>query len=262
MKPPSNRPERRHQPRSAYGDLCGRPTTGKKLAEDRVDGPKWRLPRGKRFWDLTESERDAVNKLFGHEGLLKTILAAQEGAKAQPFIEDAAYWVKGCSSLGLLRFAVLLRTEQKHGSQWRLIDIKEAVGAKAPAVPVARLDRDHAGRVVTAAKVLAPGLGSRMVARSFLEKSVFIRELLPQDLKLEIATLTPDEAAKASRYLAMILGQAHAAQMPTGDRPTWLRELARGRNAQINAPTWLWRSVVASFRRQRSAQPSRTRAST
>ena len=45
---------------------------------------------------------------------------------------DAAYWVKGCSSLGRLRYAVLVGVGKKKDRQYRLLDIKEATHAAAP----------------------------------------------------------------------------------------------------------------------------------
>ncbi|MGC8068882.1 DUF2252 family protein, partial [Salmonella enterica] len=46
---------------------------------------------------------------------------------------DTAYWMKGCSSLGLLRFAVLLDVNEQasESSDLCLFDIKEAVTAAA-----------------------------------------------------------------------------------------------------------------------------------
>ena len=65
-------------------------------------------------------------------------------------------------------------------------------------------------RVVTGARHLSPALGERMIAARLLDKPVFLRELLPQDLKLEIPQLTREEAMKAARYLAIVVGGAHA----------------------------------------------------
>jgi uncharacterized protein (DUF2252 family) len=62
---------------------------------------------------------------------------------------DAAYWVKGCSSLGRLRYAALLRIGAGKGSSLCLIDIKEGVAAAAPRASRARTPRDNAVRVVT-----------------------------------------------------------------------------------------------------------------
>ena len=52
-----------------------------------------------------------------------------------------------------------------------------------------------------------------MAAERLLERSVFIRELLPQDLKLEIDQLTRADAMKAAHFLAAVVGKAHARQM-------------------------------------------------
>jgi hypothetical protein len=43
-----------------------------------------------------------------------------------------------------------------------------------------------------------------MLAATFLDRSVFMRELLPEDLKLEVDKISRDEALKAARYLAMV----------------------------------------------------------
>ena len=72
---------------------------------------------------------------------------------------------------------------------------------------------DNAQRVVAGARALSPFLGSRMLAAHLLEKSVFIRELLPQDLKLEIERLRRDEALGVAEFLALVVGRAHARQM-------------------------------------------------
>lgn len=82
---------------------------------------------------------------------------------------DSAYWVKGCSSLGLMRYAVLLGVGDKDDQEYCLIDIKEAVGAAAPRAPRAKMPRDNGRRVVEGARHLSPGLGERMVATRFLD---------------------------------------------------------------------------------------------
>ena len=60
--------------------------------------------------------------------------AAQDADEADVDVLDAAYWVKGCSSLGRLRYAVLLDIDggAVEGDDLCLIDIKEAVKAAAP----------------------------------------------------------------------------------------------------------------------------------
>jgi len=67
------------------------------------------------------------------------------------------------------------------------------------------MPKDNGKRVVAGARRLSPALGDRMMAAKVLGRSVVLRELMPQDLKLEIDRPSRDEA---------------------------------------DAPSWLWSSVV------------------
>lgn len=73
---------------------------------------------------------------------------------------------------------------------------------------------------------------------------MFVRELMPQDLKLEVDQFTTEQATKAAHYLAFVVGKAHARQLGAEDRRLWQAELSRSRTAKIDAPSWLWESVV------------------
>ena len=159
-------------------------------------------------------------------------------------VVDAAYWMKGCSSLGRLRYAVLMGVGKKKERQFCLVDIKEAVKAAAPAAKNAEMPRDFAKRVVTGACALSPFLGERMLAAKFLSRPVVLRELMPQDLKLEMDQLTREEAVASARYLAGVVGKAHARQMDAATRRRWMAELGRNRSKSLDAPGWLWSSVV------------------
>ena len=106
------------------------------------------------------------------------------------------------------------------------------------------MPQDNAMRVVEGARNLAPNLGERMAASRLLDRSVFLREVLPQDLKLEIKRLTCDEAMIAARFLGAVVGKAHAAQMDEVTRTSWHRELQRNHTKTLDAPSWLWSSVV------------------
>jgi hypothetical protein len=116
---------------------------------------------------------------------------------------DAAYWRKGCSSLGRLRFAVLIAAGRGKSECHCLIDVKEATATAAPRSQTAEMPRDNAERVVASVLHMSPFLGGRMLAARILEKPVFIRELLPQNLKLEIETLSRDEAMNVAEFLPM-----------------------------------------------------------
>jgi len=68
--------------------------------------------------------------------------------------------------------------------------------------------------------------------------------LLPQDLIFGIEHLTPEEAMKVAKFLAAVIGKAHARQMDVKTRQAWQSTLASHRSKQIDAPSWLWSSVV------------------
>ncbi len=218
----------------------------KHLARERIEDVKPNIPLGKRFWSLTSQEREQIEDLFGQErtrALVTGLLHRQDGDKVK--VHDAAYWMKGCSSLGRLRFAVLLGVKnRKNGEQLCLMDIKEATPAAAPRKPDAVMPADHAERVVEGARQLSPYLGERMLAARLLRRPVVVRELMPQDLKLEIDQLTREEATKAARFLAAVVGKAHARQMDARARRSWRAEVGRNHSKSLEAPSWLWTSVV------------------
>ena len=106
------------------------------------------------------------------------------------------------------------------------------------------MPRDNGKRVVEGAKHLSPALGERMIAAKLLRRSVVLRELMPQDLKLEIDQLSCAEAVDSARYLAEVVGNAHARQMDAATRKDFAASFKVRRSAQLDAPTWLWSSVV------------------
>ena len=83
-----------------------------------------------------------------------------------------------------------------------------------------------------------------MLPARLFERGVVLRELRPQDLKLEIDQLTRGEAMKAARYLAGVVGKAHARQMDAATRNAFRRGLHSQESKRLNAPSWLWASVV------------------
>lgn len=126
---------------------------------------------------------------------------------------DAAYWMKGCSSLGRLRYPALVGVGRNKHREYPLLDIKEATAAAAPRSPRAKVYKDHAERVVEGACHLSPYLGKRMIAANLKDKSVIVRELRPQDMKFELEHLTQDQAIKTARLMAGVVGRAHGRQL-------------------------------------------------
>jgi uncharacterized protein (DUF2252 family) len=216
--------------------------TWKHLAKERIVNTQPNIPLGKKFWPLSKSEKNGIKQLFEKRKMLElvtTLKSRDDDAKIE--VLDAAYWVKGCSSLGLLRYAVLLSVG---GDDYCFLDIKQAVRAVAPRYQHVSIPRDNAGRVVEGALQISPALGERMIAERFLEHGVFIRELMPQDLKLELDQMSIEEAIHMSRYLAYVVGCAHARQMDDGTRKNWRSELKLNRSKSLATPAWLWKSVV------------------
>jgi uncharacterized protein (DUF2252 family) len=221
--------------------------TWKHLARERLEDVTPTIPLGKRFWPLSAAEKREIARLFKTDDVRKLVTALQSRDDDAPIaLLDAAYWMKGCSSLGRLRFAVLIGVggTSRKARDFCLIDIKEAAPAVAPRYAKSRMPRDNGERIVTGARALSPFLGERMLASRFLDRAVFLRELLPQDLKLEIDQLTRDEAVKAARFLANVVGRAHASQMDAATSRSWHGELQRNRSKTLDAPSWLWSSIV------------------
>ncbi len=215
------------------------------LAEERIENVSPTIPLGKRFWPISPEEREEIEELFQDPAVADKVTALENREKGERLrVLDAAYWVKGCSSLGRLRYAVLLGIGKKSLSKHCLIDLKEATAAAAP-----RTERDpdqnHAERVVTGACHLSPFLGERMLAVKLRRRPVVLRELMPQDLKLELDQLTQGQAVAAGRYLATVVGKAHGRQMDPQTRKGWLKDLQKNRTKSLDAPSWLWSSVIA-----------------
>jgi uncharacterized protein (DUF2252 family) len=217
------------------------------LARERLEDEAPTIPLGRKFWPLAKDERKALRGLFETPEVAHEILAFEHHDDDRTVrMIDGAYWLKGCSSLGLLRYAVLIEISNSKGRpDYALVDIKEATAPVAPAYADARMPEDPAQRVQAAALALSPHLGERMIPVRMLDRSLFIRELAPQDLKLEIEQFSEKQAAKAARYLAFVVGKAHARQMDQATREAWRLQLDADRRSAIDAPSWLWESVVS-----------------
>jgi uncharacterized protein (DUF2252 family) len=225
----------------------------KHLAKERLADVKPAIPLGRKFWALEAKERAAIEALVGESPIRRMILSLNDRDDDDPLtLVDAAYWMKGCSSLGTLRYAALVAIGEPETGTLALIDLKEAVPPIAPAAPGARMPRDHARRVVAGARALSPNLGKRMHAARLLGKPVVVRELMPQDLKLEIDQFSRGEAIKAARYLANVVGRAHARQMDGPTRDAWCATLRDYHGGGLDAPSWLWNGVVDLMARHES----------
>src|ERR1700744_4069558 len=110
------------KPREAQGDIRGvhdimqsaLRRRWKNLAQDRIEDTTPVIPRGSKFWDLTKAERGQLDALIESDDVRALVTALRERDNdAKIRLLDAAYWVKGCSSLGRLRYAALVRVGGK-----------------------------------------------------------------------------------------------------------------------------------------------------
>jgi hypothetical protein len=80
---------------------------------------------------------------------------------------------------------------------------------------------------------------------------VVLRELMPQDLKIEVDRLTRGEATALARYLAGVVGRAHGRQMDGPTRKAWRAELGPGARQGAGRP------VLALVQRRRPDRRAR-----
>jgi len=221
-----------------------------RLFEDRLGSKRPRMHIGRRFWRLDDAEREEIERFVRREdtrALVSKLESRHEDAEVA--FRDAAFWVKGCSSLGLWRAAVLVeitdRTRKRHKrTSYSLLDLKQAVEAAAPWAEGANPGLSPARRVLTGARKLAPALGQRMTTIEMLGRSIFVRELLPQDLKVELDRVDADDVRAVASYLGMVVGRAHGRQLDSAARRDWHREMTTHRTKNLDAPSWLWQSLV------------------
>jgi len=118
----------------------------KDILREELEPSKRKLQLGRRFWPLTDAERHSIEELAEQPTLRRLVTQLSRGeddTSADIKVLDAAYWVKGCSSLGLWRAAVLVGINGgKKKSSLCLLDLKQAIGAVTPhthpAMPQAR----------------------------------------------------------------------------------------------------------------------------
>ncbi len=219
------------------------------LAEERIEDVTPTIPLGRKYWALTAEERAEIKAFFA-EGELSKLVQGIRGksdeGRGDTSVEllDAAYWMKGCSSLGRLRYALLIGVGKKKQRAYHLLDVKEATGAAAPRSPRAKIYKDHAERVVEGARHLSPFLGKRMLAAKLKDRSVVVRELRPQDMKFELERLTQEQAIRTARLMAGVVGRAHGRQLEPAERAAWAKELRSRHSKGLDAPRWLWSGVL------------------
>ena len=104
--------------------------------------------------------------------------------------------------------------------------------------------KDEIARLPGVGNVVVFGAGQYSMRIWLDPNKMQARELMPQDLKIEVDQLSRDDATAIARYLAGVVGRAHARQIDPATRRSWKAELARNRTKTLDVPSWLWLSVV------------------
>jgi uncharacterized protein (DUF2252 family) len=109
------------------------------LAKERLEDTHPTIPLGRRFWPVADEEKRQIERFFFRPRKCaywwRHYAPRRDDARVE--VVDAAYWMKGCSSLGRLRFAVLLevgKNQAKEGGLCRSTS-RKLLQAAAPRHP-------------------------------------------------------------------------------------------------------------------------------
>lgn len=83
-----------------------------------------------------------------------------------------------------------------------------------------------------------------MIGAKSLDRSVVIRELMPEEKKAKLAALGPEEVREVGNYLGAIVGRSHARQMTAAQARSWLRAFGSNKKGRPAVPKWIWDVVV------------------
>jgi uncharacterized protein (DUF2252 family) len=171
-------------------------------------------------WEFTE-----LAALVAREDIRLMIACLRRRHSDPVKLMDAAYWVKGCSSLGRLRYALLVQVGHRRNAGLYLIDAKEAVKSAAPGVADKSMPKDNSLRVIAGAKALAP-ISATGWLRAALARLVWCCGNLRRMILKRSKPAAFKEAASLAAYLGDVVGLAHGRQMDKQTCTAWRNELA------------------------------------
>ncbi len=200
--------------------------TRKQLLDARtsiVDG-KRRFVRGARYSELSPKLRAKAERAFAkYAGRLSGAARPPEDALE---VIDAAFRVAGTGSLGCLRIAVLVRGKGGDDGAW-VFDMKEEDTPSAERIvrPPRLAPADRVETAFRACVAQPPGMIGTTKLR---DSSMFVRRLAPQEDKLDLTKLGPEDLEPLARYLGALLGGAHRRSAKRMPKKPWAREQREG----------------------------------
>jgi len=196
--------------------------TRKELLDARtrvVDGQR-RFVLGSRYEALSPPLRVKAEKAFGKfvRRLPKSNLAPAEAFQ----VVDAAFRVAGTGSLGALRIAVLVRGKGGPDGAW-IFDMK-AEWTPSSAVLVRPPDLQPAKRVCAAIRACL-ARPPRMIGWTRLAgESMFVRRLAPQEDKVDLTLVRPEDLEPLARHFGALLGAVHRRGATRAPKRSWTAE--------------------------------------
>jgi uncharacterized protein (DUF2252 family) len=186
-------------------------------ARTEVVRGKRRFVRGARYQALAPKLHAKAEKAFAKYAKK---LAPRERPPAEALeVLDAAFRVAGTGSLGCLRVAILVRGKGGSDGAW-VFDMKSE-GDPSSTVLVRPADLPPAERVAAgiAACLSRP---PRMVGATRLRgESMFVRRLMPQEDRIDLANLGSSDLEPLARHLGALLGVAHRRGAVREPRRPW-----------------------------------------
>jgi uncharacterized protein (DUF2252 family) len=181
--------------------------TRKELLDGRTTlaGGKRAFIRGPRYRDLPDKLRAKAERAFAKYA--KRLPTAERPPARALEVVDAAFRVAGTGSRGCTRVAVLVAGKQGDDGGW-IFDMKQE-GEPSSACLIRPPRLEPAERVTEAirASVAAP---PRMMGTARLRgESMFVRRLTPQEDKLDLTKLHPEDLEPLAYHLGALLGAAH-----------------------------------------------------
>jgi uncharacterized protein (DUF2252 family) len=199
--------------------------------------------RGARYAELTPKLRARATKAFAKYGKK---LSGPDRVPAEALeVIDAAFRIAGTGSLGCLRVALLVRGKGDRDGAW-IFDMKSQ-GAPSAACLVRPPKLPSAERV-TAAIGACLARPPRMVGATKLRgDSMFVRRLMPQEDKLDLAAMPGPDLEPLARHLGALLGAAHHRGARRLPRREWNAEDRHGLVARAIALAGAHESMYLAY---------------
>lgn len=179
-----------------------------------------RFVRGERYVELPKPLAKRAARTF--EGYAADLVRLGRATPSSLAISDLAFRIAGTGSLGTLRVAVLTRGKGDRDRGW-IFDMKEETEPAASALLGAKASKGMrpAARVIAAVEACLGRVPKHAGVAILDGRSLLVRRLAPQEDKLDLRRITPEELDPLSRHLGGLVGRAHRRAASSLPRSPW-----------------------------------------